>query len=403
MQMMMFSCVAVLASLGRANADGVLPFEGVRHGRGVAVARDGVVYVGGATEESADHGGASKLRPQLVALAPDHRVLWTKRWDDLAIVTSVVTDQRGPVVSLLLRGPSFDAGCPGAEPIERGTREVAVVLALTSDGSCRWSRTFAASGIAIAIAPAATIAVAPLPAYGQRATITYLDGRGGIVREVKLPAGIAPQHMTANDRQLFITGTAGKGWIGALDAGGALQWTTTIAVAKDSVVIPFEISADSEHVVIAGLFRGSVRFDEHHERHSSDADDDSFVARYDVRGNLGWVYTYGAPSSDQVRGVALVGHDTYAVANRTEGARLGGDAMLYGDTQVFLIRLDDGGVPRDARALADRKLGSYPSIYIDTMVGTADRLYVIGDTHEPTRSFGDQLSGETALLFDLGL
>ncbi|CAN5253908.1 hypothetical protein BH11MYX1_BH11MYX1_38070 [soil metagenome] len=396
-------CAALVANLGLANADSAVPFDGVRHGRGVAVARDGGIYFGGATEEAAADGGLAKLRPRLTALASDHRVTWTKNWEDLAIVTSVMTDEQGPIMTLLLRGASFDPGCPATGTIERGRGEVAVVLALTTEGSCRWSRTLAGSGITAANAPDGLIAVAPLPADGTRATLTYLDASGGVVREVRLPAGIVPQHMVANEHQLFITGSAGPGWIGALDPRGRLQWTVKVGATNGSVVIPFEIAADRDHVVIGGLFRGSVRFDPRHEIRSHDADDDGFVARYDVRGNLGWAYTYGAASSDQIRGVAMVGSETFAVGNRTGDARLGGEAVLAGDTQVFLLRLDSAGVPREARPLAEAKLGSYAPVYIDTMTRAPDRLLVVGDTHGSASSFGVLLPPETSLMFDVGL
>lgn len=378
-------------------------------GRGIAVGHDGTRYLTGAVSDSAADGSDPNDRhPFIVALDTDGGVKWRRQWDGLGQAHAVTVTDDGPVVIVKFRSKRFDAD-PGSETVvvaDDGRAGVAV--ALTFDGAVRWTWSaprarldavgaFPDGSVAIAGATEATLA------QGFVARVDS-DGKTRWSRALRNSSTI-PQALAISDGGIFATGLSdrplgsrtvgGAAFVARLDLNGRLDWLQKIG-EPGSTCKGYSIAADSERVVIGGLFRGRIDFDPgpaRKARESRDEDDDGFAAQFDIAGRLNWVHTFGANSSDQVRAVALSSSNTLVLGLQTEVVDLGGRVGRQDPlTKMFLVTLDAAGNAIHATSIvADSRAGGYPPVYIGSMTIHDHRLFVIAELSRSATVLGRTL------------
>lgn len=398
----------------------------VGSGRGVAVADDGTRYLTGAIE---DPSSAEKARrPFLSAVDLQGQVRWQQIWEGAGRAAAVAATAAGPVALVVYQAPPFDAD-PGAgvRAVEMTDGRDAVAVALTPAGALRWTWSTPGTTLtAIAALPDGSVAIAgSTPDF--LGFVAVVDARGGTSWHRRLARGDAyPHALAVSEAGIFVTGIGSTappgvrstqgGFVARLGLDGELRWLRRLG-SRGSTLKGYAVAADEHRVAIGGLFRDRPDFDPGRRRlvrESVDSDDDGFVAVFDKAGALQWVYTFGAASSDQVRGLAIDGGKIYALGNQTEVVDLGGAAgALDPRTKWFLLTLDERGAPGAVEPVLLGKPGSYPSMYVGSMIAhhgralimgeISDHVTVLGRTFSPVRfdSFG--APGGSPLMIDLAM
>lgn len=361
-------------------------------GRGIAVADDGTRYAAGAVAAAAEDGG--ERRPVLLALDPRGPVRWRQTWDGAGQAIAVTVTPSGPVVLVAFRSTSFDAD-PGPEVavVEDRDGRSAVAVALSHDGDVRWTwSTPRATLAAIVALPEGAVAIAGTSLDGK-GFVAAIDADGGTTWQRTLArTPTMPLALAATDTALYVTGlgdaTARRAgpssgaFVARLEHAGRLAWLRRLG-SRGSIVKAYAIAADEERVAIGGLFRGGPDLDAgpgRQVRVSVDPDDDAFVAAFTPSGEPTWIYSYGAASSDQVRGLALDAGQLYALGNQTEVVELGGAVGVQEpSTKWFLLALDDRGAPRASTPIVAGPTGSYPGLYVGALLVHHGRLHLAGD------------------------
>jgi hypothetical protein len=421
--LMILAAVALaFPRVAHANTDGqvvVVPESG--DGRGVAVADDGTRYITGAVATQPDAG--SDRQPFLIALDPQGQVRWRLTWEGIGQAAAVAATAAGPVVIVRFRARSFDAD-PGPDTVdvEAGDGRSAVAIALTPAGALRWTwSTPRASLTAVAALPDGSVAIAgtSLDFVGFVAAVDSLGGTTWHRALAKTETN--PHAIAVSDAGIFVTGTGNAaarrahGFPGAfvarLELGGDLVWLRRLGT-RGSMIKGYAVAAGEHRVAIGGLFRGRPDFDPgpgRQVRKSVDADDDGFVAVFDTTGELDWVYTYGAASSDQVRGIALDAAQVYALGNQTEVVDLGGTAGVQDPkTKWFLLTLDGKGAPRASTPVVVGTALTYPGLYVGSMIFHRGRVLVMGEASRfltvlgrPVAPAGFGADGRSPVMIDL--
>lgn len=392
--LMIFAAVVLaLPRTAHSSIDGevvVVPEAG--DGRGGAVAADGTRYLAGGVATHPDAG--INRQPFLVALDPQGQPRWRLTWDGVGQTAAVAATAAGPVVIVRFRGKSFDAD-PGPDTagVPTGDGRSAVAIALTPEGALRWTwSTPRADLTALAALPDGSVAITGTSLLGM-AFVAAVDSLGGTTwhRGIdKTPALL--QAIAASDAGIFVTGLGDAAVrqarpfpgtiVARLDLDGNVVWLRRFG-ARGSIVKGYAVAASDHRVAIGGLFRGRLDFDPgpgRQVRASVDSDDDGFVAVFDMTGKLDWVYTYGAASSDQVRGIAIDADQVHALGSQTEVVDLGGAAGVQDPrTKWFLLTLDGKGAPRASRPVVVGAAQSYPGLYVGSMSSHRGRVLVTGD------------------------
>jgi hypothetical protein len=377
--------------------------------RGGAIGDDGTRYVTGAME--VDSAAADQSRPVLTALDLQGQQRWQKRWDGAGRGVSVAATRHGPVALVFFRGASFDADPgPGVATVEAADGRDAVAVALTPTGELRWTWSSPRVTLtAIAALPDGAVAIAgSAPDFRGFVAVVEEDGRTRWHRQLAR-SGAYPQALVVAGAgvgsAIYVTGIGnapswgrrgGQGGFAArLGLDGELRWLRRLG-SPGATLKGYSIAADEHRVAIGGLFRGRPDFDPGPDqllRQSADADDDGFVAVLDPAGALQWVHTFGAASSDQVRGIAIDRGELYALGNQTEVVDLGGAVgALQPQTKWFLLSFDEAGAPRAAHPVQLGKALAYPSLYVASMIAHQGRLLITGEISNAVTVLGQQIA-----------
>ena len=391
--------VLTLASVERATASPagevmVVPENG--DGRGVAIAADGTRYLAGGTAIP----DSDERQPFLIALDPSGQVRWRLDWEGHGQVVGVAATPAGPVVIVRMRSTNFDAD-PGPDVllVEDRDGRSAVAVALSPAGDVRWAWSTPRATLAVlASLPDGAVAIAgtSLDAVGFVAAIDG-DGSTTWLRTLGKPAA-TPYAIAVTDTAIYVTGTGAAparrvpgSFLARLDLDGGLEWLRRLGT-RGSIVKSYTLAADDERVVIGGLFRGRPDLDPgpgRQVRTSVDSDDDAFVAAFTPSGEQEWVYTFGAVSSDQVRGLAVDGGQIYALGSQTEVVDLGGAVGPQDPTSKwFLLTLDGRGVPRASTPVVTAVAMTYPNLHVASMMIDRGRVYITGDISGPSTILG---------------
>lgn len=392
-------------------------------GRGVAMARDGTRYVAGGA--ATQPGSSGHLEPFLVALDPGGQVRWRLGWEGIGQAAAVAATPEGPVVIVRFGEGPFDAD-PGAGVASFEGRDGlrAVAVALDSEGGLRWTWSAPRADLqAIAALPDGSVAIAGTAAGGL-GFVAAVDSLGGTTWSRQLDKSPStPYAIAASDAALYVTGLGngatrpGQSFAGTfvarLGLDGNRVWLRRLG-ARGSILKGYAIAANEARVVVGGLFRGRPDFDPgpaRQVRASADADDDGFVAVFDVHGALTWVHTHGAASSDQVRGVALEGERVYALGSQTEVVDLGGAAGIQApETKWFLLAIDGDSTPRASTPIAVGAALTYSGMYVGAMIAHHGRALITADVSRSLRILGRPVTpvagganSDRAVLIDLAL
>lgn len=390
----LFAALLTVSSLPQANASSdvlTLPEPGA--GRAAAVAADGTRYLAGAI--SSQRGKEGQLEPLLFAVDLRGEVRWRLRWDGPGQIISVTSTLGGPVA--LIRAPrgqlDADPG-PLTHPITLTEEWSFFAVALSSDGQLRWTWTAPGAELAAAVTlPDDSVAITGTSRGSAAGFVAAVDAHGATRWQRPLPGdSTMPYALAASSPGIFVTGIGHVGapqkrfvtgaFVARLTLDGEVAWLRRFG-ARGATAKGYAIAADEDRVVVGGLFRGALDFDpgpRRDVRRSVDSDDDGYVSVFDMAGALQYVYSYGARSSDQIRGVAIeLGH-VHALGSQTEVVDLGGAAGLQDPaTKWFLLALDANGAARAATPIARGAAQSYPGLYVGSMSSSAGRFFISGD------------------------
>lgn len=403
----LFAALLTASSFHQANASSdvlTLPEPGV--GRAAAVAADGTRYLAGGV--STQLGNEGQLQPLLFAVDLRGEVRWRLRWDGAGQVVSVASTLTGPVAVIRAPRGQIDAD-PGplTHPITLTEEWSFFAVALTPDGQLRW--TWAAPGADLAAAvtlPDDSVAIAGTSRGSAAGFVAVVDSHGATRWQRPLPgASTMPFALAASSAGIFVTGIGQVGapqkrfvtgaFVARLTRDGEVAWLRRFG-ARGATAKGYAIAADEDRVVVGGLFRGALDFDpgpRRDVRRSVDADDDGYVSVFDMAGALQHVYSYGARSSDQIRGVAIELGQVHALGSQTEVVDLGGAAGVQDPTtKWFLLALDASGAARAATPLARGAAQSYPGLYVGSMSSSAGRFFISGDVSSQLSIFARPLS-----------
>ena len=402
----------VLASTEvEANRDGeanILSEHG--DGRGIAIAPDGTRYITGAVAAGSDTSDSNDRQPFVIALDPTGRMMWRRTWDGVGQVVAVTATDDGPVAIVRVRSPRFDADPGSSTVIVADDGRTGVAVALTLDGALRWTWSTPRAALhAIGAFSDGSVAIA-----GVTGTASWLGFVARVDREGRTRwhqplrnSSTLPYAIATTDRGIFVTGVTdalrptgsrkrplggASTFVARLDLGGGLDWLQKIG-EDGTTSRGYAMAADSEKVVVGGLFRGRVDFDPgpgRQVRQSHDEDDDGYAVQFDTNGQFNWAFTFGANSSDQVRGIAIDASNVFALGMQTEVADLGGRVGPPDPSaKLFLVALDTDGTPVHATPLVtEARLGGYPPVYIGSMTVHDHHVFVMGEVSRSTTVMG---------------
>ena len=323
--------------------------------------RDGLVVVGGDTAGTLPEQTSAGGRDAFVRAYDRHgEVRWTVQFG------SVADDQvRG--VAIARDGSIFVVGdTNGQLPNQTSAGGLdAFVMRLDPDGTVRWLRQFGTPGADTAIGVAVTkgalyVAGATDRAFPGEANLggfdTFLarltlDGDFEWITQFGTTGTDAAWKVGVADSTVFVAGhTLGvfpgetalgqsDGFVAAFRRDGQLKWVRQFGTTGCDQM--FGLAVDDEGAVVAGDVGGTTM----PNQALCQVNPDGSARKYDDDGNVVWTIQLGTPVVDRVNAVALKGDDVYLVG--TTAGDLGGPNAGLNDAFVTRIpaptRPDDDG------------------------------------------------------------
>lgn len=266
-----------LWTLGGVDSDGA---------NAVAATPDGGWVIGGSYTDSIAVGSTplkskGKTDALLVKLAGSGDIEWIKsfggRYEDT--IMHVAVDLNGNVY---VQGHFADTSDWGGKPLKAGggSDNDIVVAKYDTNGDHVWSKNFGngfndvAGGITVDRAGFVTI----VGSFENKGPISF---------------GADDSHVSLGESDAYIA---------RLDSAGVLQWAHTFGAEREDVA--WGVASDAAgNTVTTGWFQRSVDFGAGPV--ASKGNKDAFAAKFDAKGRLLWVQTWGDRDHDQGRGVAL--------------------------------------------------------------------------------------------------
>lgn len=257
----------------------------------IAATPDGGWIVGGSFTDSLTITAGSrqvnmkskgKTDAILIKLAAGGDTEWVKqfggRYDDT--ILHVAVDANGNV---FVQGAFKDIAEWGGKPLKAGGgSDNDVVLAkYDTNGDHLWSKNFGnafnevAGGIAVDPAGHVTIA----GSFENKGSISFGD---------------KDEHVSLGEADVYVARFTGD---------GKLEWARTFG--GDRIDVGFDVASDAAgSAVVTGWFEGTVDFGKGPVS-AKTTNKDVFVVRFDAKGQLVWVKTFGDKDHDQGRSLAL--------------------------------------------------------------------------------------------------
>ncbi|HEY3803744.1 MAG TPA: SBBP repeat-containing protein [Kofleriaceae bacterium] len=253
----------------------------------VAATPDGGWIIGGSYSDSISVGNINlKSKGQtdalLVKLAPSGDIEWIKsfggRYKDT--ILHVAVDANG---NIYIAGHFADVADFGGKPLTaHGGSDNDIVLAkYDRNGDHVWSENFGnefndvAGGIAVD--PAGNITL--VGSFENKGPISF---------------GSGDEHTSLGESDAYVA---------RFDTNGKLQWARTFGAEREDVA--WGVAADAAgNTVTTGWFQNSVDFGKGGAI-ASKGNKDVFAIKYDPKGQVVWVDTWGDHDHDQGRGVAM--------------------------------------------------------------------------------------------------
>jgi len=273
-----------LWTAGGVDSDGV---------NAIAATPDGGWVIGGSfTDSLAITAGSRQVNLKakggtdaiLIKLAASGDTEWVKqfggRYEDT--IMHLAVDSNGNV---FVQGVFKDVADWGGKQLKAGGgSDFDVVLAkYDTNGDHVWSKNFGnafnevAGGIAVDPAGHVTIA----GSFENKGSISF---------------GEKDEHISLGEADIYVARFTGD---------GKLEWARTMG--GDRIDVAFDVATDaSGSAVVTGWFEGTVDFGKGTVS-SKTTNKDVFVVRFDAKGQLVWVKTFGDKDHDQGRSVALDG------------------------------------------------------------------------------------------------
>ena len=125
------------------------------------------------------------------------------------------------------------------------------------------------------------------------------------------------------------------------DAAGKLQWAQTFGAAREDVANGVAVRGDT--VVVVGNFADELKIGEYD--HKAVGSDDAFVAAFDTKGAVQWLWTFGGIDSDGANAVAPAPDGGWVIAGSySDALDIGGwHLKSKGHTDALLVKLKASG------------------------------------------------------------
>ncbi len=307
--------------------------DGEESGEAVTVTSDGTVVIAGLFSgvmklgkfEASSRGSDDLF---VAAFAPDGtpKWLWTTggKASDTALGVAATSDG-GVVVS----GAFFGTATFGAVELTAISREEAFVAKLAGTGEVEWARSFGGD-------------------LDDRLTKVAVDGQGSVfaVGQFQGKASFGgPPLESAGGFDVAVV---------KLDAGGSHLWSYRLGGAFDEYAAAIGVDPAGD-VAIAAAFQDRMTIGD--QTYVSKGEGDAVVARFDARGALSWVRTWGAGADDMAHGVALDAAGNVVVAGWFQKGVDFGKGKLESkeiNKDVFVAKLTPAGELVWVQQLGDR-------------------------------------------------
>ena len=322
--------------------------------RGFSIALDevGNYYLTGQYADEAIFGaitltGTSSNNAFVVKLSPDFEILWARSSSGVDLVEgqAIATDAAGNVyvVGVFLNTAIFG----GFTLTSTGDRDIFIVK-YDASGNILWVKK--AGGI-----------VSDMP----HDIAVDVNGNCLITGEFGLAATFGNQILTGTGREdIFIAKYDTDGDVIWAKHGGGAQTDKGAALTIDAV----------GNVFAVGTFRGSISFGS--QNLSASGEDDLYLVKYDLLGNVLWARSYGGPSFDYINDIALASNGTIFITGAFfSEITLGSSTLLSnGAVDIFTAKLDSTGTPLWAKQVGGTGVDFSLGIGIDQQ----NNCYVTG-------------------------
>jgi hypothetical protein len=216
----------------------------------------------------------------------------------------------------------------------------------------------AAPAPAPALAPKKIVPTTPLPPLaadpgGATGKPTWSAAFGGAALDASKGVAVGP------DNTVYVAGyfegdidfggaigvkkTAGKSdaFVAKLSADGKPEWAQTFGAAREDTANGIAVRGD--RIVVVGNFDDELKLGEY--AHKAAGSDDAFVAAFDPKGNVRWLWTFGGVDSDGANAVAPTPDGGWVVGGSYSDAIDIGSFHLKskGRTDAMLIKLKATG------------------------------------------------------------
>lgn len=318
--------------------------EGEQRGSAVAVSEGGPVLAGYASGkvdfgggELGEIGSASKRDGLLAAFTPEGALRWGKRFSD-CMPRGVAVDLGGEV--LLAGGAdgpvNFGGGQLNGDEESSGGEDV-VLARFDAEGKHIWSRRFGDGQNQYANAAA-------VDAAGNSFAVGTFWG--------KLNFGGASNDAGMKGPVKFDSAGGMDGFIVKLDEKGKPLWGLQFGDEDHQEATAIAVD-DQGNALVAGWFKGALELGGRHDVAQGEAD--LFVAKLSPAGDVLWVRVVPSTHAGRATGLAVDGTGNVLVSGSFSTSLEVGETTLTtaGDKDAVLIKLDEYGAPRWARAFGD--------------------------------------------------
>ncbi len=332
-------------------------------GYSIALDASGNYYITGQFSNEAIFGsitltGSSSTNAFVVKLSPNFEVLWARSSNGVNLVEgkAIAADAAGNVY---VAGDFFNTAIFGGFTLtSTGYRDIFIVK-YDTNGNVLWVKK--AGGI-----------------VGDIPHDIAIDANGNclITGEFGLAATFDNQILTGTGREdIFVVKYDTDGNVLWAKQSGSTETDKGAALTTDAM----------GNVFAVGTFRSSISFGS--QNLTSTGEDDLYLVKYDPLGNVLWAKSYGGPSFDYIRDIALATDGSIFITGAfISEITLGTNTLISaGAVDIFTAKLDSTGTPLWAKQVGGTGVDFSSGIGIDQQ----NNCYVTG-TYIDAATFGTQ-------------
>ncbi|MBL9013143.1 MAG: SBBP repeat-containing protein [Myxococcales bacterium] len=161
-------------------------------------------------------------------------------------------------------------------------------------------------------------------------------------------------------------------YLAKVGADGKVAWVQTFGAARDDSANDVAVKGDK--VIVVGNFLDSLKLGEFTKK--SAGSDDAFVAQFDAKGEIQWLWNFGGIDSDGANAVAAMPDGGWVVGGSFSGSADFGTTTLKsrGGTDAMLLKLAPSGDLEWVKQFG----GAYQDLISHVAVDGQGNIYVQG-------------------------